>query len=98
MRYEVHNTSKSDVTIFVPNYISDRQTNPSHRDTILTLKPNEVAMVSGVRVMYPSSKGFYRNYPGVCGIKRILKDTSIPVGCTRKEWKYKKGNSILILK
>ncbi len=98
MRYEVHNKSKSDVTIFVPNYISDRQTNPSHRDTILTLKPNEVAMVGGVRAIYPSGRGFYRNYPGVCGIKRILKDTSIPVGCTRKEWKYKKGNSILILK
>lgn len=98
MRYEVHNKSKNDITIFVPNYISDRQTNPAHKDTTITLKSNEVAMVGGMRVMYPFSRGFYRNYPGVCGIKRILKDTTIPVGCTRKEWKYKKGKSILTLK
>jgi hypothetical protein len=98
MRYEVHNKSKNDITIFVPNYISDRQTKPSHIDTILTLKSNEVVMVGGTRAIYPSSRSFYRNYPGVCGIKQILKDTTIPVGCTKKEWKYKKGKSILTLK
>ena len=98
MRYEVHNKSKSDITIFVPNYISDRQTKPSHIDTTFTLKSNEVVMVVGTRAIYPSSRSFYRNYPGVCGIKRMLKDSIIPVGCTKKEWKYKKGKSILILK
>ncbi len=70
----------------------------NHIGSILKIKPNEVVMITGARSLYPSAKGFYRNYPGVCGLKRINNDTIIDLGCSRKEWKFRKGNSMLILK
>jgi hypothetical protein len=67
-------------------------------DSTWIIKSNETIMVSGVRVLYPSRRSFYRNNPGVCGIKRVNSDTIVDLGCSKKEWKYRKGQSMLILK
>ena len=96
--YVVKNKSENDVRLFVPNYCPDGYPCSTPKDSILNIKPNEVVMITGARSLYPSAKGFYRNYPGVCGLKRINNDTIIDLGCSRKEWKFRKGSSMLILK
>lgn len=100
MTYSIENKSKEAVTLFIPNFptkgISEGWRS-EHNDTVLTLQPNQVIMV-GVRtdIDFPfATKNIYKNYPGICGIKRRDADTSIDLGCTQKEWKYKRKNSNL---
>lgn len=96
MGYAVKNNTGHEVTLFVPNY-SDYSSG-RQKDTTLTIQASETLIMSGIRIMHPSKRGFYRNNPGVCGIKRLENDTSIELGCSKKEWKYRKGRSLMILK
>lgn len=98
MGYVVKNKSENEVKLLVPYYGVDSLRNEYKKDSILIIKSNETIMLSGVRILYPSRRSFYRNHPGICGIKRLNNDTIIDLGCSKKEWKYRKGQSMLILK
>ncbi len=101
MTYAVKNKSLNEVKLFVPNFPVDSLPHMfgQRKDTIFTLKPNEEIIV-GIesKIDFPwGRKNIYRNRPGICGIKRISKDTITTLGCSEKEWKYKKGQSWLKL-
>jgi len=102
MAYTVENKSKEDIKIFVPNYpIEPTLSNFGERkDTTIILKPDEKALVGiGSKIDFPwGTKNIYKNQPGICGIKKIKADTSISLGCSTSEWKYRKGRSILKIK
>jgi hypothetical protein len=96
--YAVKNKSGKEVKLIVPTYCNGGWSSANRRDSIWIIQPEEEVMLHGIRILYPSRKGFYRNDPGVCGIRKVDKDTLMDLGCTKKEWKYRKGQSILILK
>lgn len=98
MGYVVKNKSANEVKIFVPIYTIDKFN--SIKDTTLTINPNEERRVFvDDKLDFPwGRKNIYRKNPGVCGIKRLDSDTTISLGCSKKEWKYKRGVSVLILK
>lgn len=102
MTYVVKNKSNNDLKLFVPNYPVDSVPNlyGHRRDTILILKPNECIIVGiDSKIDFPwGRKNIYRNNPGICGLKRFHNDTIVDLNCSKKEWKYRKGQSILILK
>jgi hypothetical protein len=103
MQYSVKNKSENDIKLLVPyyhaNYMEDSSRIVSQMiDSIWVIQTKETVMLDAVRVLYPSHRSFYRSNPGVCGIRRIEDDTIVDLGCSKKEWKYRKGKSMLILK
>jgi len=102
MSYIIKNTSSNDIKLFVPNYPVDSLPRAfgHQKDTTLILKPNEAIIVGfGIDIDFPwATKNIYRDKPGICGIKMHIKDSIIVLGCTEKEWKYRKGRSRLELK
>ena len=103
MLYSVENTSEDEAKILVPYYRS-RYSVDSLRvvdetiDSTLIIKPDETVLLSGVRLLYPSRRGYYRGQPGVRGVRRAYGDTLIEIKKKKKEWKFRKGGSVLILK
>ena len=103
MQYSVKNKSDNEVKLLVPfNRVIDRGDSlPAvyqKVDSTLIIKSDETILLSGVRILYPSRRSFYKNNPGLCGIKRVQNDTIVDLGCSKKEWKYRKGQSMLILR
>lgn len=102
MTYVVKNKSENELKLFVPNYPVDSL--PSvygdRKDTTLRLNPNgEIIVGISSKIDFPwGRKNIYRNAPGISGIKKLNNDTIINLSCSKKEWKYRKGQSILILK
>lgn len=102
MVYVVKNQSKNEMTLFVPNYPVDNLLTVygKRKDTTLILKPKE-SIVVGInsKIDFPwGRKNIYRFDPGMCGLKKINHDISLDLGCSKKEWKYRNGMSIMFLK
>ncbi len=101
MTYTVENRSKNEVKLFVPNFPdSSLSLFGKFTDTTLTLQPNDKIVVGfDSKIDFPwATKNIYRNKPGKCGIKKIETDTMIPLGCSKSEWKFKRGSSNLKIK
>ena len=102
MTYTVQNKTESEIKLFVPNFPTDSVLSiyGGKQDTTLIIKPNQEIVVGiGSKIEFPwGTKNIYKNQPGICGIKRISNDTIIELGCTKKEWKYKKRNSKMKIK
>jgi hypothetical protein len=102
MSYSVENKSKTDVKLFIPNFpvegVIDIFNN--YKDTILTLHPNQrIYVSSSSKIDFPwATKNIYKNHPGVCGLKIIENNSAKSIGCTNKEWKYKRRASNLKIK
>lgn len=102
MTYIIHNKSDHDVTLFIPNYPIDTfpRVYGETKDTIINLKPNEKKII-GIdnKIDFPwARKNIYKNNPGICGLKKINTDSIIDLGCSKSEWKYKKGYALLKIK
>lgn len=102
MVYVVENKSSDKVELFIPNHPIDGRF-PSvyeSKDTILILKSKEKIIVGARnKIGFPwGCKNIYKNSPGICGLKKIDSDTLMEIGCSNKEWKYKKGCSTLKIK
>ena len=102
MTYTVENKTKSDVTLFVPNFPTDSIARLfGHiQDTTIVIKPDEEVVV-GLRskIDFPwGTRNIYKNQPGICGIKRFYNDTVVDLGCSKREWKYKRRKSKLKLR
>lgn len=99
MTYTVENRSRNDVTVYLPVYPVDGVIKylGESKDTILVLKPREkltIAMDS--KIDFPwAARNIYKRNPGICGIQKIQADTTINMGCSRSEWKYRNGTSNL---
>jgi hypothetical protein len=105
MSYSIENKSKSDVRLFVPNAIGSSKGyfDPlsEAKDTVMLLKNDEAIVISyALKIDFPwARKNIYKNQPGICGIKKKTSvDSLFEYGCSKKEWKYKHGNSVLIIK
>jgi hypothetical protein len=96
--YYVENKSDQPVRIFVPHY----QANGAFGrgvDTTLQIGPHSRAFIGSTmpRVTGPvgAMRRIYRESPGVCGVRLVKPDTSIALACTVKEWKLRRGTSVL---
>ncbi len=105
MSYSIENKSKNDVRLFVPNAIGssegyfDRLSEV--KDTFLLLKKGETFVIGyEMKIDFPwGTKNIYKNKPGICGLKNLTSaDSYCEYGCTKKEWKYKRRNSTLIIR
>lgn len=99
--YHIENKTSRPVKVFVPQY----QANGSFArgvDTTLEIGPHSEAFIASTmpRVTGPigAMRRIYREAPGVCGLRFIKPDTAIALGCTRKEWKFRGGVSVLKIK
>lgn len=97
MTYTVQNKTESDINLFIPNFPTDSVLSiySGKRDTVLVIKPNQEVIVGiGSKIDFPCrARNIYKNQPGICGIKRINNGEIIELGCTKKDWKYKRRNS-----
>lgn len=102
LTYSVENKSKTDITLFVPNYPVDRTMSiyGESKDTTIVLQPNEKVIVGfNSKIDFPwATRNIYRNSPGNCGIKIIENDTINELGCSKDIWKYRKRNSKLTIR
>ena len=105
MSYSIENKSKNDVRLFVPNAIGSRKgyfdPRGEAKDTIVLLKKGEAIVIGyDMKIDFPwGTKNIYKNQPGICGIKNLTSaNTQFEYACTKKEWKYKRRNSALIIK
>lgn len=105
MNYSIENKSKNDVRLFVPNAIGSSKGYFDRlgeaKDTIVLLKKGEAIVIRyAMKIDFPwGTKNIYKNQPGICGIKNLTSpDSHFEYGCTKKEWKYKRRNSALIIK
>jgi hypothetical protein len=105
MSYSIENKSKNEVRLFVPNAIGSSKGYFGHlseaKDTIVLLKKDESMVISyAMKIDFPwARKTIYKDQPGICGIKKSTSaDSLFEYGCSKKEWKYKHGNSVLIIK
>ena len=101
--YSVENNTNKNIEIFVPDYTVDPMISREYSakiDTVMTVEPNQTKVVGyGSKIDFPwARKRIYTYKPGICGIKRIDLDTMITFGCTKKEWNYQKGQSVLRVK
>jgi hypothetical protein len=105
MSYSIENKSKKDVRLFVPNAIVssegyfDRLSEV--KDTVVLLKKGETFVIGyEMKIDFPwGTKNIYKNKPGICGLKNLTSaDSYCEYGCTKKEWKYKRRNSTLIIR
>lgn len=101
MKYVVINKSPENIQLFIPGFPTDSIPRffGKRKDTTLTLKPNEELIVGlDQKVDFPwATKNIYRKKPGICGIKKIGSDTIMTLNCSKKEWKYRKRRSVLVL-
>lgn len=102
MTYSVDNQSKSEIQVHIPDFpILGYDDHFSQRiDTTLTLQPKQKVLVGcNIKIDFPwARKNIYKNIPGICGIQLIHSGLNVEIGCTKKEWKYRKGSSHLIIK
>lgn len=99
LHYAVDNKTSKPIRVFVPNYpISG---NPFGRrvDTILEIKPHSIdyAGTTLPQVTGPlrARRHIYKKQPGLCGLRFMTPDSTISVGCTEKEWRYRRGLAVL---
>lgn len=105
MSYSIENKSKNDVRLFIPNAIVSNEgyfdRHNEAKDTVVLLKKGETFVIGyDMKIDFPwGTKNIYKNKPGICGIKNVTSaDSHFEYGCTKKEWKYKRRNSVLIIK
>ena len=102
MSYAVKNKSKNKIGLYIPNYPTDGNFNQfsKRRDTLIWLLPNEEIIVGrNSKIDFPwATKNIYRNQPGICGIEVMKPELIERIGCTKKEWKYRKGIATLRIK
>ena len=102
MSYSVKNRSKKEIMVFVPNFPVDGIYGhfKERKDTFITLLPNQEIIVGlNTNIDFPwATKNIYRSQPGICGIKVMKSELIERIGCTKKEWKYRKGVSTLKIK
>lgn len=95
--YSVENKTSGPVKIFVPHYRANGRFSRAV-DTTLEIGPHSSAFIGTTlpRVTGPvgAMRRIYRGDPGYCGLKLIKPDTTT-VACTKKEWKFKRGVSVL---
>ena len=88
--------------VFVPNFPVDGIYGhfKERKDTFITLLPNQEIIVGlNIKIDFPwATKNIYRSQPGICGIKVMKSELIEIIGCTKKEWKYRKGVSTLKIK
>lgn len=99
LRYVVDNKTSKSLKVFVPNYPGNESPFSRQVDTILEIKPHCVEYVGATmpRVTGPmrARKRIYKKHPGLCGLRLITPDSTVSAGCTKKEWRYKRGVSVL---
>lgn len=99
--YYLENKTSKPLNVFVPHY----QANGAFGrgvDTTLEIGPHSGAFIGSTmpRVTGPvgAARRIYRESPGFCGLKLVKPDTSIALACTMKEWKLRRGISVLKIK
>lgn len=102
LSYHVENKTSRPVKVFVPDYQANGAFSKGV-DTMLEIGPHAsrfieatLPRVSGL--IGPAKRRIYREAPGPCGLKLIKADTTIMLGCTDKEWKFRGGISVLKIK
>jgi len=99
--YHVENKTSRPVKIFVPHYQADGAFGRGV-DTTLEIGPHNGVFIGSTmpRVTGPigASKRIYREHPGYCGLKLTTADTTMTLDCTKKEWKFRRGVSVLKIK
>ncbi len=102
LSYYIENKTAKPVKVFVPHY---RAGNAFGRgvDTTLEIGPHASRFVEATLprisgLIGPAKRRIYREAPGPCGLKLIKADTAIMLGCTHKEWKLRRGVSVLKIK
>jgi hypothetical protein len=102
MSYLVENKSKNNIGLYIPNYPTDGNFDKfsTKQDTLIWLLPNDEVIVGrNSKIDFPwATKNIYRNQPGICGIEVMKPELIERLGCTKKEWKYRQGVSILKIK
>ena len=95
--YVAKNKSSRPVKVFVPYYQAGGSFSKGV-DTALIIPPHSTVFLGSTmpRVTGPigALKRVYRGAPGLCGLKMIQADT-VEIGCSRKEWKLRRGVSVL---
>lgn len=102
LRYAVDNRTSKPIKIFVPKYPGNENPFSRQVDTILEVKPHHVEYVGATmpRVTGPlrARKRIYKKQPGLCGLRFMRPDSTVSLGCTAKEWRYKRGTSVLTIR
>ncbi len=99
--YYIENKTSGPLKVFVPHYQADGAFGRSV-DTTLEIGPHSGAFIGSTmpRVTGPlgATRRIYRESPGFCGLKLVKQDTTIALACTKKEWKLRRGISVLKIK
>lgn len=95
--YHAENKTSEPVRVFVPHYQGSSVFGRGV-DTILEMQAYGKLFLGTTlpRVTGPvrATKRIYDRTPGLCGLKLIRTDTTL-IGCSRKEWKFRRGVSVL---
>lgn len=97
--YAVKNPRAQTVNVFVPNYrCSDFSRG---RDTVIGIPAHGSLLVGSslpsVTGPVGARKRIYRRSPGYCGLV-LLQTDSVPLGCSTKEWRLRRGVAVLEIK
>lgn len=99
--YYIENKTSRSIKVFVPHYQADGAFGRGV-DTTLEIGPHNGAFIGSTlpRVTGPvgAMRRIYRGAPGYCGLKLVKPDTTLAVSCTEKEWKFRRGISVLKIK
>lgn len=100
LAYTVENKTSQPIKVFVPNYQANGYGLSKGADTIIELGPHASQIIGATfprtsGLIGPALRRIYKEYPGLCGLKLIRPDTTLAVDCTKKEWKLRRGVSVL---
>jgi hypothetical protein len=100
LAYTVENKTSQPVKVFVPNYQTNGYGFSKGTDTIIEIGPHTSHIVGATLprtsgLIGPALRRIHKEYPGLCGLKLIKPDTTLEVDCTKKEWKLRRGVSVL---
>lgn len=99
LSYSIENKTSRPLKVFVPGYQKSNHGFSKGVDTTLEIAPHSSEWLGTTlpRVTGPigATRRIYRTAPGFCGLRLISADTTIALGCTRKEWKFRRGISVM---
>jgi hypothetical protein len=100
LAYTVENKTSKPLKVFVPNYQANGYGYSKGADTIIEIGPHTSRIVSATfprtsGLIGPALRRIYKEYPGHCGLKLIRPDTTVEIACTKKQWKLRRGVSVL---
>lgn len=104
VNYTLKNESDEDLTLRFAkkdlSWIDSTAYSRSYGDTAEMVLPKDTIVVvhSERDIDFPwRSRSIYKRKPGVCGIWLRTKAGQRQLGCSKKEWTYRKRRSVLVL-